>query len=75
MLILTPLQKKNYLMLLPWKNRHPTPKVPGSSPAATYMQRRALCSNWLPNVEVSVKQVEVVVRSLTKCSLPSPAVL
>ena len=37
-------------------------KVPGSSSAATYMERWALCSNGPANVEVSVKQVEVIDR-------------
>ena len=38
-------------------------KVPGSSPATGYVQRRALCSNRAANVYVSLKRVEVVVRS------------
>ena len=39
------------------------PKVPDSSPAASYVQRLALCSNRPANVWVSVKRVEVAVRS------------
>ena len=35
----------------------------GSSPDATYVQMFALCSNCPVNVEVSVKQVEMVVKS------------
>ena len=35
-------------------------KVPGSSLAATYVQKWALCSNGPANVSVSVKRVEVV---------------
>ena len=38
-------------------------KVFGSSPAATYVQRWALCSYRPANVKVSAKRVEVVVRS------------
>ena len=38
-------------------------KVPSSSPATSYVQRWAPCSNRPLNVEVSVKRVEVVVRS------------
>ena len=37
--------------------------VPGSSSAASYVQRWALCSNRAANVQVSVKRVEVVERS------------
>ena len=47
------------------------PKVSGSSPAAAYVQRWALCSNRTANVKVSVKRVEVVVRSW-KNTLPFP---
>ena len=36
------------------------PKVPGSDPAARYVQRWALCSNRPADVWVSVKQVEVI---------------
>ena len=39
------------------------PKVPGLILAANYVQRWALCSNCPANAEVSVKGVEVVVRS------------
>ena len=39
------------------------PKVLGSILAATYVQKWALCSNHLTNIYVSLKQVEVVVRS------------
>ena len=39
------------------------PKVPGSSRASGNVQRWALCNNRLGNVSVSVKRVEVVVRS------------
>ena len=38
-------------------------KVPGSSPDASYVQRWTPCSNRPANVYVSVKRVEVVVRS------------
>ena len=38
-------------------------EVPNSSPAATYVQRWAVCSNRPANVELSVKRVEVIVRS------------
>ena len=38
-------------------------KVPGSSPAASYVQRWALCSNLPANILVSVKRVKVVDRS------------
>ena len=41
-----------------------TPKVPGSSLAASYMQRWALGSNHPANVYMSVKLVEVVERTL-----------
>ena len=37
--------------------------ISGSSTAATYVQRWVLCINCPPNVQVSVKRVEVVVRS------------
>ena len=39
------------------------PKDPGSSPAASYAQRWAPCSNRPANVQASVKRVEVVVTS------------
>ena len=39
------------------------PKVPGSSPAAGYVQSWAACNNRPANVKVPVKRVEVVVRS------------
>ena len=38
------------------------PKVPGLSPAASYVQRWAVCSNRPDNIQVSVKHLEVVVR-------------
>ena len=49
------------------------PKILGSSPAASYTQRWALCNSNLANVRVSVKRVEVVERdkkitSLFPCS-------
>ena len=37
--------------------------IAGSSPAASYAQRQAPCSNRPANVLVPVKQVEVVVKS------------
>ena len=43
--------------------------VPGSSPAAAYVQRWALCSNRPAYVQVSVKRVEVVERT-QRNSLP-----
>ena len=47
-----------WLKMCTWK-----PKVHGSSLTATYVQRWALCINHPANVQVSVKQVEKVVRS------------
>ena len=47
------------------------PKVPGSSPAASYVQRWTLCSNRPANVYISVKLVEGVVRSYRN-ALPLP---
>ena len=47
------------------------PKVPCSSPAASYVQRWTLCSNSPANVWVSVKLMEVVVRSYRN-ALPLP---
>ena len=43
--------------------------VPGSSPAAAYVQRWALCSNHPAYIQVSVKRVEVVERT-QRNSLP-----
>ena len=43
-----------------------TKGYPGSSPATTYVQRSDLCSNRPANVQVSMKQGKVVVRSYRK---------
>ena len=48
--------------------------VPGSSPATSYVQRWALCSNRPVNVSGFVERVEVVKRNL-KWPTASPAVL
>ena len=57
-----------WLATCTWK-----PKVLGSSLAASYAQRRALCSNGPANVFVPVKWVEVV--GVKETALHSPAVL
>ena len=44
-------------------SRKPKIPVPGSSPATSYVQRWALCSNCPTNVSVFVKRVEVVERN------------
>ena len=63
-LVSTPLQILQVLQVTYWLATFAQkPKLLGSSPAASYVQRWTLCSNCPANVKVSVKRVEVVVRS------------